>query len=292
LQTAFTGHKQNDEIGLIYMNARYYLGYINRFLSADTIVPDQTNPQSFNRYSYSLNNPIKFVDPTGHYVVDGSDATYDCTNTLDCQWTSQYGDEEYYPCHNSLDCVYPENFENAGELISGSPYDALVLGASANVKQFKFGSFSIGAEALINFETKEFTSFFIFQGSVGKTWGSSANMFFYGGGAGNLEGGNYSYRGPYQTVNASASNGLLGAAGGRAWVPGDDPFNPELPYADVVGWAPGLGTGVSYSESEYVPLLTTNWETGALSVDFIPYAQEQWISLQTNVANMWDSLWD
>ena len=40
--------------------------YINRFLSADTIVPDPTDPQSYNRYSYVRNNPINFTDPTGH----------------------------------------------------------------------------------------------------------------------------------------------------------------------------------------------------------------------------------
>ena len=36
----FTGHKHNDDLGLIYMNARYYVGSIGRFASADTIVPD------------------------------------------------------------------------------------------------------------------------------------------------------------------------------------------------------------------------------------------------------------
>jgi hypothetical protein len=48
------------------MNARWYLPYINRFISADTIVPDPTNPQSYNRYSYTRNNPVNFTDPTGH----------------------------------------------------------------------------------------------------------------------------------------------------------------------------------------------------------------------------------
>lgn len=51
---------------MIYYNARYYVPYLNRFISADTIVPDPTNPQSFNRYSYVRNNPLNFTDPTGH----------------------------------------------------------------------------------------------------------------------------------------------------------------------------------------------------------------------------------
>lgn len=66
----YTGHKHNNsgtnDIGLIYMNARYYVSGIGRFASADTIVPDQTNPQNYNRYSYVLNQPTIGVDPDGH----------------------------------------------------------------------------------------------------------------------------------------------------------------------------------------------------------------------------------
>jgi hypothetical protein len=38
---------------------------MGRFISPDTIVPEPTNPQSFNRYSYCLNNPLKYIDPSG-----------------------------------------------------------------------------------------------------------------------------------------------------------------------------------------------------------------------------------
>ena len=61
----FTGHKEHIDLGLTYMNARYYIGYINRFLSPDPIVPNPRNPQSLNRYSYGLNNPLRFTDPSG-----------------------------------------------------------------------------------------------------------------------------------------------------------------------------------------------------------------------------------
>ena len=54
----FTGQKHNDSVGLIYMNAQFYVPGIARFASADTIVPDPASPQSFNRYAYTLNNPM------------------------------------------------------------------------------------------------------------------------------------------------------------------------------------------------------------------------------------------
>jgi RHS repeat-associated protein len=66
----FTGHKSNNlgsnDLGLIYMNARYYVSSIGRFASADTIVPDPADPQSYNRYAYVRNSPLNMTDPSGH----------------------------------------------------------------------------------------------------------------------------------------------------------------------------------------------------------------------------------
>ena len=71
----FTGQRL-DSTGLYYYGARYYDPTIGRFISPDTIVQDPANPQSFNRYSYCLNNPLKYVDPTGNNVnIYGIDPT-------------------------------------------------------------------------------------------------------------------------------------------------------------------------------------------------------------------------
>ncbi|MDA0242266.1 MAG: RHS repeat-associated core domain-containing protein [Chloroflexi bacterium] len=74
LDRGYTGHLHNDGVGLIYMNARYYVPSLGRFASADTIVPDPTNPQQFNRFSYVLNNPLRFNDPSGHSCKDPIDS--------------------------------------------------------------------------------------------------------------------------------------------------------------------------------------------------------------------------
>ena len=64
---AYTGHEQIKEIdGLIHMNARVYDSDIGRFLSADTIIQDPFDSQAYNRYSYVRNNPLKYIDPSGH----------------------------------------------------------------------------------------------------------------------------------------------------------------------------------------------------------------------------------
>jgi RHS repeat-associated protein len=62
----FTGQVKDEETGLYYYGARYYDPELGRFIQADTIIPDLGNPQSYNRYAYVLNNPLKYVDPDGH----------------------------------------------------------------------------------------------------------------------------------------------------------------------------------------------------------------------------------
>ncbi len=62
----FTSQELDSETGLYYYGARCYDPVLGRFTTADTLVPDLTNPQALNRYSYVLNNPLKYTDPTGH----------------------------------------------------------------------------------------------------------------------------------------------------------------------------------------------------------------------------------
>ena len=62
----FTGQRAERGFGLMDYKARYYDPYLNRFISADSIVLNPGNPQDLNRYSYVRGNPVKFVDPSGH----------------------------------------------------------------------------------------------------------------------------------------------------------------------------------------------------------------------------------
>ena len=76
----FTGQRL-DDTGLYFYNARYYDATIGRFISPDSIIPNPANPQSLNRYSYCLNNPLRYTDPSGH---DPSIAA--CTDTNGINW--------------------------------------------------------------------------------------------------------------------------------------------------------------------------------------------------------------
>ena len=65
----FTGHDRtqaDDALGVVYMNARVYMPSTGKFLTADTLVPDPKDSQSYNRYAYVHNNPIQLIDSSGH----------------------------------------------------------------------------------------------------------------------------------------------------------------------------------------------------------------------------------
>ena len=63
----YTDQEPDAGTGLYNYNARLYDPVLGQFVMADTIVPDPFNPQSLNRYAYCLNNPIRYIDPTGHW---------------------------------------------------------------------------------------------------------------------------------------------------------------------------------------------------------------------------------
>ena len=64
----FTGHEMLDEVGLVHMNGRVYDPSLGRFMTADTFIQFDDHSQSFNRYSYVLNNPLSFTDPSGNFL--------------------------------------------------------------------------------------------------------------------------------------------------------------------------------------------------------------------------------
>jgi len=68
----FTSHVEDADTGLLYMQARYYDPRIGRFMSMDPVGFVASNPMSFNRYLYVNNNPYKYVDPDGEFLVIGA----------------------------------------------------------------------------------------------------------------------------------------------------------------------------------------------------------------------------
>jgi len=69
LNRGYTGHEHLPQFGLINMNARLYDPALGRFLSPDPYVQAPDFSQNFNRYSYALNNPLRYTDLDGEFFL-------------------------------------------------------------------------------------------------------------------------------------------------------------------------------------------------------------------------------
>jgi RHS repeat-associated protein len=266
----FTGHRGNNageqdiqNLNLIYMNARYYMPEIGRFISPDTIVPAPANPQSHNRYSYVRNDPVNLKDPTGHRETDGCEVSSCGLGGSSSNYLWQMPDGQLIPWDPTL--VRPR-------------YEANVYGVSINGSVGSGGigfSGSVGLEKLVNNETNTTTYFFYTSRGGGATVGANFSSSIYMGGVRNLEGDNLRYSGRFHTISGTGSAGPLGGTVGFGYVPGDDPISPTRPYVEYLGWSPGLGASVTVSFSDYVPLFSQDHDTGDISIDVFTHYENK-----------------
>ena len=68
LGRGYSGHEHLKEFGLVNMNARLYDPALGRFLAPDPFVQMPDLSQNFNRYSYAMNNPLRYVDEDGEFI--------------------------------------------------------------------------------------------------------------------------------------------------------------------------------------------------------------------------------
>jgi len=158
----FTG-QYLDQTGLLYYTARYYDPGLGRFISADTIAPGLENPQNRNRYSYALNNPLKYTDPTGHCVDDPNGIEPSCDQVINDlkQVDILVGDPTYW-LREELAVI----LEGTNDFMKWAGWDA---------KEFR------GEMGRINLERKsEMTDD---KGNTAETWtfGVSSKIDFYAG---------------------------------------------------------------------------------------------------------------
>jgi RHS repeat-associated protein len=64
---SYTGQRDLG-MGLMDYHARFYSSALGRFIQPDSLIPNPVNPQAWNRFAYALNNPIRYHDPTGHWI--------------------------------------------------------------------------------------------------------------------------------------------------------------------------------------------------------------------------------
>ena len=68
-EICYAGGIYDQSTGLYYLNARYYNPEDGRFLTEDTYHGENDKPDTQHLYVYCANNPVNYVDPSGHYAV-------------------------------------------------------------------------------------------------------------------------------------------------------------------------------------------------------------------------------
>jgi RHS repeat-associated protein len=63
----YAGYQFDESLGLYYLTARYYDSNIGRFMTRDTFQGFKESPLSLNQYAYTKNNPVMYVDHSGHF---------------------------------------------------------------------------------------------------------------------------------------------------------------------------------------------------------------------------------
>lgn len=93
----YTGHEEDPETGLVYMQQRYYCPECGRFLSVDPVDVDPTSGGNFDRYEYAKDNPYTNIDPDGR----------ETGRTLQAEWRLMGAKPNYTP-------------DTAGKVIGGA----------------------------------------------------------------------------------------------------------------------------------------------------------------------------
>ena len=68
-EVCYTGGIYDQTTGLYYLNARYYDPEEGRFLTEDTYCGENDQPDTQCLYVYCANNPVNYVDPSGHFAI-------------------------------------------------------------------------------------------------------------------------------------------------------------------------------------------------------------------------------
>lgn len=161
----FTGHEHIPEFGLINMNGRLYDPATGTFLSPDNYVQAPYSSQSFNRYSYCLNNPLKYTDPSGElFGIDDAFFAFTVFNVASSMMQAAYSGKNVWKA-GAISLLSSFGSYGIGELFghSTSSFGSELLRAGAH----GINNGLIGALDGNGFGTGFYTGFFASLASSG-----------------------------------------------------------------------------------------------------------------------------
>lgn len=112
LYRGYTGHEMLPEYGLVNMNGRIYDPANGRMLRPDNYVQENFNTQSYNRYSYCLNNPLKYVDPSGNQFESTGGFSFSSNIMNSYTYGGMYNGIPYNFSYNSYSFYATKQFQS------------------------------------------------------------------------------------------------------------------------------------------------------------------------------------
>jgi RHS repeat-associated protein len=118
----YTGQRTVGEIGLHFYNARWYDSSLSRFAQADTIIPSTQGVQGYDRYAYTNNNPVRYVDPSGNIICMDGERCYTGSGSHPGGWSGG-GQNPFAPnqqdISNAISAGYQASLERGMEFVNG-----------------------------------------------------------------------------------------------------------------------------------------------------------------------------
>ena len=189
----FTGHEFLPYFSLYNMNGRLYDPLVGRFLSADPYIGDPASTQSYNRYSYALNNPLKYTDPSGYnykpiYWDEAIGGSIPSIRTYGRFGSAGYGSPGYRQNGTGLNGVYYDWYSGTYRSTDPGNYE-VGWGYANNV----ISQYSQSASALIYSGTRSnpYENFRGVHYANGSSWYLGEGFTPAGGGATNGGGNNW-----------------------------------------------------------------------------------------------------
>jgi RHS repeat-associated protein len=147
LEHRFQGRELDAETGDYDFGARMYRPELGRFLSPDTVVPDASSSQAWNRYSFVLDNPLRFVDPSGHDPIKFTETeVQDQLSALE-EASGTKIDPKVKPVLAATMSAYDgQTIDYDGKMGNGVTSQSVQVGASAKADLF---GFSFGSEGTV-----------------------------------------------------------------------------------------------------------------------------------------------
>jgi RHS repeat-associated protein len=133
LDRGFTGHEHLNEFGLINMNGRLYDPVVGMMISPDILVQSIGSIKNYNSYSYCLNNPLKYTDPSGNVILIDDIIVGACVSAI-------------FNLYSESSAGNITNFGSFASAIAlGGAYGAIAAGVGSIVRNsIEFGGFAAG----------------------------------------------------------------------------------------------------------------------------------------------------